>query len=226
MIGYIYCHISPSGKRYIGQTCSSLDKRWNNGYGYRNCPIFYSAIKKYGWENISHEVLETVEEENKEILIDELNKREAYWIGKYNTISPNGYNIESGGNGSGKRSAESLKKQSQTKLGGRTPTKKELQFYYSEQKKSIEEVSEILKISKGSISNWLTWYDIPKHNFGPQDVKIKSITKDELYNLYVIKNLTQQKIANLFGVSESTIGRRLKKYDIQSKPSHRYKEAI
>ena len=42
MIGYIYCHISPSGKKYIGQTTTSLEHRFNNGKNY-----IPRLIKKY-----------------------------------------------------------------------------------------------------------------------------------------------------------------------------------
>ena len=120
-----------------------------------------------------------------------------------------------------------MQKQSSSKLKEKTPSKEDLIFYYQNQKKTLKETGKILGISSGAVSNWLDWYNISKHHFGPQEDKIKDINKDELYNLYIIQNLSQQKIADMFKVSESTIRRRLKKYEILSKPSHRYKkEAI
>lgn len=53
----VYMHKSPSGKVYIGVTKRNLEIRWANGEGYKTCPIFYNAIKKYGWENIEHKLL-------------------------------------------------------------------------------------------------------------------------------------------------------------------------
>lgn len=53
----VYMHKSPSGKVYIGITKRDLKTRWVNGEGYKTCPIFYNAIKKYGWENIEHKLL-------------------------------------------------------------------------------------------------------------------------------------------------------------------------
>ena len=52
----VYCHTSPSGKRYVGITCKSLNSRWQNGKGYLYNKHFYSAIQKYGWENFKHEI--------------------------------------------------------------------------------------------------------------------------------------------------------------------------
>lgn len=44
----VYIHISPSKKVYVGITKRTLEKRFANGEGYKTCPIFYNAIKKYG----------------------------------------------------------------------------------------------------------------------------------------------------------------------------------
>jgi len=54
----VYKHVNKiNGKVYIGQTCS-LETRWSrNGQNYINCPRFYSAIKKYGWDGFEHTVI-------------------------------------------------------------------------------------------------------------------------------------------------------------------------
>lgn len=52
----VYCHTTPSGRRYVGISCSPK-KRWNDGKGYKKNYIFWRAICKYGWENIKHEIL-------------------------------------------------------------------------------------------------------------------------------------------------------------------------
>ena len=91
---YIYCHENKiNGKKYIGQSCQTSEKRWNSGYGYMNCPRFYSAIQHYGWDNFTHIILE----EN--LSSQEANEREKYYINLYNTLNPeNGYNLVEGGN--------------------------------------------------------------------------------------------------------------------------------
>lgn len=53
----VYRHTSPSGKVYIGITQQKPEYRWRDGKGYKYNAHFYSAIKKYGWENFTHEVL-------------------------------------------------------------------------------------------------------------------------------------------------------------------------
>lgn len=56
----IYSHTTPSGKVYIGQTCQKdPNRRWRNGEGYKHCKLFYSSIKKYGWNSIAHKILHT-----------------------------------------------------------------------------------------------------------------------------------------------------------------------
>ncbi len=52
----VYCHTSPSGKKYYGIT-KNPRKRWGNGSGYSRNPHFHNAIVKYGWDNFTHEIL-------------------------------------------------------------------------------------------------------------------------------------------------------------------------
>lgn len=55
----VYRHTSPSGKVYIGVTHHiNPELRYGkNGISYKPCVVFYRAIVKYGWENITHEIL-------------------------------------------------------------------------------------------------------------------------------------------------------------------------
>jgi len=96
MKGYIYKHTSPSGKSYIGQTYQKTAIRWRTeGKGYIVCSLFYKAIRKYGWENFTHDILEEIEFEDIKIL----NQLEEDYIIKFNTLAPNGYNLKTfGGN--------------------------------------------------------------------------------------------------------------------------------
>lgn len=56
----------------------------------------YKAILKYGWENMMVTILYS--EDRNVSTNDLLNKLEIEFISKYNTLTPNGYNLKSGGN--------------------------------------------------------------------------------------------------------------------------------
>lgn len=90
----IYEHINKiNGKRYIGQTSQKPEYRWNHGEGYKNSTYFYSAIKKYGWDNFEHNILYV------DLTKEEANKKEQELIKKYDlTNRTNGYNSDEGGN--------------------------------------------------------------------------------------------------------------------------------
>ena len=53
----VYMPIFPNNKVYIGITKRKLNERWMNGYGYCHQNRVYSAIKKYGWQNVRHVIL-------------------------------------------------------------------------------------------------------------------------------------------------------------------------
>lgn len=90
----VYKHTSPSGKVYIGITSKVPERRWQNGTGYHHNPYFSSAIQKYGWENIDHEIIA------KELSFDMACKMEIDLIAQYRSNDPDyGYNLTSGGEG-------------------------------------------------------------------------------------------------------------------------------
>ena len=99
----IYKHTLKDGPQkgwsYIGQTCTSLEKRAKRGYGYldnQKHAAFGKAILKYGWDNFEHEILE--KDIDSKALADE---RERFWIFYFKTYigDPNckGFNSTKGG---------------------------------------------------------------------------------------------------------------------------------
>lgn len=83
-----------NGNSYIGQSVN-IRRRYNNHKTNCKCKrddmYFTRALREFGFWNFEFEVLEECSRE-------ELNQKEQYYINKYNTIYPNGYNKELGGN--------------------------------------------------------------------------------------------------------------------------------
>ena len=74
-----------NGKKYIGQSIH-IERRWSEHCFPSNSSQISLAIKEFGKENFSFNVIE-------ECLVEDLDKKEAYWINFYNSIIPNGYNV-------------------------------------------------------------------------------------------------------------------------------------
>ena len=111
----VYKHTSPNGKVYIGITRQKPEKRWANGLGYKGNTYFELAIRKYGWNNIEHEILYT------ELTKKEAEEKEVETIALYKSNQRKyGYNIEAGGNSVGKASEESKLKNSIAHKGKQT----------------------------------------------------------------------------------------------------------
>lgn len=97
-----YCHTNKvNGKRYVGQTTDTMEERWKQhvwaakqNIGAR---ILGYSIRKYGPDAFDHEVLEVVVTTQKDA--DDIETR---WIKEKQSQVPNGYNLSSGGGGSGR----------------------------------------------------------------------------------------------------------------------------
>ena len=131
----IYKHTSPSGKVYIGQTCKKPEHRWENGKGYEGCTLFFSAIQKYGWNNIQHEILFTgLDQLNADIIEEDL-------IYYYKQIGRS-YNLANGGkvNRGWKHSDETKEKMRLNNLGENNPS-----YGKSPSKETREKISKAMK---------------------------------------------------------------------------------
>lgn len=99
-MGYIYKITNIINKKcYIGETIkNNPERRWNEHKSKINmgigCPALQCAVNKYGIVNFKFEILI--------ICFDEDRYRfEKEYIKKYNSLSPNGYNLTPGGEGGG-----------------------------------------------------------------------------------------------------------------------------
>lgn len=110
---------SVNNKVYIGQTVSDINFRFRKHKAQRNCKnvcsALYSAFKKYGTDKFKVESLTSGDYSK-----IELNALEIFYIKEYNSLSPNGYNLQSGGGSF--RVAESVKRKTSEKLKGRNIT--------------------------------------------------------------------------------------------------------
>ena len=112
----VYMHVFPNGKFYIGMTSRKPYERWSGGHGYKEQPLVWDAIVKYGWKNIRHVIVESgLTKAEAEALERSLIKR--YKANDWNF----GYNIENGGTSSGRVSETTKQKQSRAKTGKNNP---------------------------------------------------------------------------------------------------------
>lgn len=94
----VYKHTFPNNKIYIGITSFNVLKRWKkDGHGYQDQGIIGRAIKKYGWDNIQHEILfeNLSEKEAKEKEQELIEFYHSYYL---DPLGP-GYNMTRGGEG-------------------------------------------------------------------------------------------------------------------------------
>ena len=101
LVGLIYILKNKINKKiYIGATLGSLSNRWqwhvhkSNFKSLKNNSIA-EAISKYGENNFTKRILKRVKN------IHELSQLERYYINKYDSRTPRGYNLSTGGFGFG-----------------------------------------------------------------------------------------------------------------------------
>jgi len=136
-----------NGKEYIGQTTKTIEQRWK-----RHCwgctlksgrMVISTAIAKYGKENF---IIEKVQEASSQ---EELDNLEIYYAKKYNTFSPNGYNLKAG-NGNGCVSEETRRKISIANKGrvASEETREKLRISHLGQKPTEEQIKNLKKMYK------------------------------------------------------------------------------
>lgn len=95
--GIIYCILNTiNNHKYIGQTIRPFKERMHEHHVHMTYKdsrdrAIYKAMRKYGEENFKSYVIDTASNQ------DELDSKETFWIGFYNTFQGKGYNMTSGG---------------------------------------------------------------------------------------------------------------------------------
>ena len=157
-MAYIYRIFNKITKKcYIGETkCLDVTRRWNqhkktieNNKDY--CPALRDAVIKYGIENFIFTVIIVCFD-------DDRFKYEKEFIIKYNSISPNGYNLTNGGEGGGgfqgKKHSEEVKNKIKNTLKQKYIDNPELKKQMSERNKIVMKNPEVREKIKNGISNY------------------------------------------------------------------------
>lgn len=79
-----------NGHSYIGQSIHILQRFQQHKKMRGGSPLLYNAIKKYGIENFTFQILQLCQKQ-------QLNEKQIYWINFYNTFKGEGYNLTEGG---------------------------------------------------------------------------------------------------------------------------------
>lgn len=186
-----------NSKIYIGQTIGKIEARWKRHTWEctkkRNAMAITSAIIKYGEENF---IIEKIDDAK---TINELNEKEVYYIMLYNTISPNGYNLDIGGKNF-KRTEETCKKMSMSKKNREVSeeTRKKLSISHlghimsPETRKKLSDINKLKTIDKkvreaASLKNSKSYILIKDNEL----YVIKNMKKFAKINNYQNSNLCQ-----------------------------------
>lgn len=220
-MGIIYCFTNNiNGKKYIGQSISKGNARYNNHKSsYKNpddCEYespLHRAFRKHGFENFTYEILAQDIES-----IDLLNQLEIQYIQQYDCQIPNGYNIEPGGKNCAKpKTIEHRKKEiwAQAKLTEEevielrkayqrkeSPTK-----IYKEKYENIMHYNSFLNIWSGRRYALIMPEVFEKGRHTKLNAEtVKLIRKDREET-----NLSYDKLAEKYGISKGTIADIIKK---------------
>jgi len=154
-----------NNKVYIGQSVN-IYSRWNH---HKSCCFnkkcheyhspFYRALRKYGVENFTFEIIEQCE-------IDELDDKEIYYIKEYNSFihfeNSNGYNNSIGGNQGSRfriKSEEEKRKISENRdyKTGRDNPLSRVVLYNGQKYGNVNELAQtkLIPYSSSTIKNWL-----------------------------------------------------------------------
>lgn len=238
MIGIYKIENLINGKVYIGQS-KNIKKRWTahrtNAFNHNSKQYdlaLYRSIRKYGLENFSFMVLE-------ETLIEDLDNREKYWIEYYDSHNKEkGYNLTDGG--SSATSATLTRKQvDEIKLLLETDmSQQDIADKYNINQRSISYINtgetwidngRIYPIRSFSIlANDKKYYcqhcgkeivtksaSLCVDCYNASQRKVNRASKDELKSL--IRTTSFLQIGKIYGVSDTTIRKWCKVYEIPYK---------
>lgn len=210
---YIYKYVNNiNNKKYIGQTKDPEQRKRNHkseaynsrSQGY-NLP-FHAAIRKYGWENFSYEIIEEIPEEFGHEYVDE---RERFFICFFHAqVNENkGYNVCLGGQGNPR---PKLNFEEQVKCSKMFTEKeiRDIQQMLIENYQYYEIQKKYPKLTKSFLSNINCGYNFIRSDLTyPLTIyhtKFAKETQEEIIQK-IIQGIKYSEISALYGVSPSYI---------------------
>ena len=189
-----------NNKVYIGQTIQGSSIRFKQHLKLSKAnknQLIYKAIKKYGKEKFYFEVLE-----NNIQTYKKLSEAEELYITKFNSITPNGYNMCPGG-------------QKYRRKSDITNEQISIITNMYNNGNSTRAIGEQFNLSHCTINKVLRDNNIDIRN---RDCNLPDrsnmISKDVLIDLYINKKITKTEIESMVGTSRMSILRALRKYKI------------
>ena len=210
-----------NGKIYIGKTEKTIDERYSKHLSNARKKInrhLYDSMNHYGYENFEVSLVENCKSSV------ELCERERYWIQYYDSISPKGYNMTTGGDGG--YTLSSWDEEQKTQLYQRQALKRVGKKRSESTRNLLSEKSKIRESSKTEeqklqISNKISQTLKSKYKSGELVAKVPNLSGEE-HPQYVsidiedVLNLIKSgiklvDIAKKYNTTTATIGSRLKK---------------
>ncbi len=183
-------------KIYIGQSVNP-SKRWQdhiNGYN-NEISLIHRAIKKYGVENFSFEIIGWFKD---------YNEKEKEYINFYKSLAPYGYNIQSGGEEPPHYSGEN---NSFAKISNDTAKKVQEQLMnWDIPGKNIVKQNCITWDIFRHINEGTSWHrDDLSYPLRPSEKELNSLKADKVIEMLRSTSLSQKEIGRLVGWNRSAI---------------------
>lgn len=181
-----------NGKVYIGQTTQKLEKRWKDHCKKSNKSAISLAVSKYGEENFKIKQILVCES------VEQMNKREVMCIKMFNSLFPNGYNIEIGGKN--RKLSESTRKKLSDINKNTIPPNRKGCFLSRQHKMQISAKMKGRKKSKEQIQKFKNTIS----KTGTSDKKIKCLNNKIIYKS--MSEAVRQLGISVLGISRNVRG--------------------
>jgi len=197
---YIYKLVSPNSKIYIGQS-TNINIRFSQ-YKHNKCkgqPKLYFALKKYGWNNFTKEILEYVD-------IKKSDDSERFWISYFNTVVK-GLNCEFGGRINKMHCEKTKNKMRNSHVGKKisTETKLKIGNAMRGKKHSVETKQKISIANTGKLKSIETIEKMKQAHIGK---KLPPRSKEHCEKISKFKTGQKHSIETRKKISHSLLGNR------------------